>query len=199
MVEQDGRLSAQVAVLGSLLIDPSLVGQALERVRPEDFLTPKCRMVFEAIRSLYTEGRPTDPVTVRGRLGGKDGDSWTEYLLELMDLTPTAANVWEYTDQATGKRPTDWIDVVAWDARARFVQQYFRKGRVAVVEGRLQVRDYTGRDGSKRRAVEVVADSVYFGDSKPAPDSEGNADESQLPSPPPQDFADQDDDGELPF
>ena len=117
----------------------------------------------------------------------------------------------DYTDQATGKRPTDWIDVVAWDARARFVQQYFRKGRMAIVEGRLQVRDYTGRDGSKRRAVEVVAvsvkrravevvaDNVYFGDSKPAPDSEGNADESQLPSPPPQDFADQDDDGELPF
>ena len=105
----------------------------------------------------------------------------------------------DYTDQATGKRPTDWIDVVAWDARARFVQQYFRKGRMAIVEGRLQVRDYTGRDGSKRRAVEVVADSVYFGDSKPAPDSEGTADESQLPSPPPQDFADQDDDGELQF
>ena len=105
----------------------------------------------------------------------------------------------DYTDQATGKRPTDWIDVVAWDARARFVQQYFRKGRMAIVEGRLQVRDYTGRDGSKRQAVEVVADSVYFGDSKPAPDSEGNADEGQLPSPPPQDFADQDDDGELPF
>ena len=105
----------------------------------------------------------------------------------------------DYTDQATGKRPTDWIDVVAWDARARFVQQYFRKGRMAIVEGRLQVRDYTGRDGSKRRAVEVVADSVYFGDSKPTPDSEGNADERQLPSPPPQDFADQDDDGELPF
>lgn len=96
MVEQDGRLSAQVAVLGSLLIQPELVGQALEKIRPEDFLTPKCRMVFQAIKSLYTEGRPTDPVTVRGRLGGKDGDSWTEYLLELMDLTPTAANVWEY-------------------------------------------------------------------------------------------------------
>ena len=96
MVEQDGRLSAQVAVLGSLLIQPELVGQALEKIRPEDFFTPKCRMVFQAIKSLYTEGRPTDPVTVRGRLGGKDGDSWTEYLLELMDLTPTAANVWEY-------------------------------------------------------------------------------------------------------
>ena len=96
MVEQDGRLSAQVAVLGSLLIEPSLVGQALERVRPEDFLTHRCRMVFEAIRSLYAEGRPTDPVAVRDRLGGKDGDAWTEYLLELMGLTPTAANIWEY-------------------------------------------------------------------------------------------------------
>ena len=68
----------------------------------------------------------------------------------------------DYTDQATGKRPTDWIDVVAWDARARFVQQYFRKGRTAIVEGRLQVRDYTGRDGSKRRAVEVVADNIWL-------------------------------------
>ena len=105
----------------------------------------------------------------------------------------------DYTDQTTGKRPTDWIDVVAWDARARFVQQYFRKGRVAVVEGRLQVRDYTGRDGSKRRAVEVVADSVYFGDSKPAPDSEGNADESALPASQTGDFAELEDDGELPF
>ena len=96
MVEQDGRLSAQVAVLGSLLIQPELVGQALERVRPEDFLTPKCRMVFQAIKSLYTEGKPTDPVTILGKLRGKDGDSWAEYLMELMDLTPTANNIWEY-------------------------------------------------------------------------------------------------------
>ena len=95
MVERD-RLSAQVAVLGSLLIDPSLVGQALERIRPEDFLDPKCRMVFQAIRGLYTEGKPTDPVTVRGKLGGKEGDGWTEYLLELIELTPTAANLGEY-------------------------------------------------------------------------------------------------------
>ena len=105
----------------------------------------------------------------------------------------------DYTDQATGKRPCDWIDVVAWDARARFVQQYFRKGRVAVVEGRLQVRDYTGRDGSKRRAVEVVADNVYFGDSKPAPPSEGNADESALPASQAGAFSELDDDGEMPF
>ena len=105
----------------------------------------------------------------------------------------------DYTDQATGKRPCDWVDVVAWDARARFVQQYFRKGRMAIVDGRLQIRDYTGRDGSKRRAVEVVADSLYFGDSKAAPPSEGNVDESTLPTAPAQNFEDQDDDGELPF
>ena len=96
----------------------------------------------------------------------------------------------DYTDQATGKRPCDWVDVVAWDARARFVQQYFRKGRMAIVEGRLQIRDYTGRDGSKRRAVEVVADSLYFGDSKAVPPSEGNADESTLPTAPAQNFED---------
>ena len=90
------KLSAQVAVLGSLLIDDRLVGQALERIRPEDFLTPKCRMVFEAIRALFVEGRPTDAVTVRSRLGGREGDGWTQYLMELMELTPTAANIWEY-------------------------------------------------------------------------------------------------------
>lgn len=105
----------------------------------------------------------------------------------------------DYTDQATGERPCDWVDVVAWDARARFVQQYFRKGRMAIVEGRLQVRDYTGRDGVKRRAVEVVADNVYFGDSRAAAPSEGNADESTLPTAPAPNFEDQDDDGELPF
>ena len=95
MVTED-KLSAQVAVLGSLLIEPKLVGEALEQLRPEDFTTPKCRMVFEAIRSLYTEGRPTDPVTVRDKLGGRPEDAWSRYLLECMELTPTASNVWEY-------------------------------------------------------------------------------------------------------
>ncbi len=82
------KLSAQVAVLGSLLIEPRLVGQALERIRPEDFLTPKCRMVFQAIQALFAEGKPTDAVTVRSRLGGREGDGWTQYLMELMELTP---------------------------------------------------------------------------------------------------------------
>ena len=65
-----------------------------------------------------------------------------------------------------GERETDFIDVVAWRATAEFVSKYFTKGRMAVVEGRLQLRDWTDRDGNKRRAAEVVAENVYFGESK---------------------------------
>ena len=65
-----------------------------------------------------------------------------------------------------GEKETDFIDVVAWRSTAEYVSKYFTKGRMAVVEGRLQVRDYTDREGNKRRAAEVIADQVYFGDSK---------------------------------
>ena len=66
----------------------------------------------------------------------------------------------------SGEKETDFIDVVAWRSTAEFVSKYFTKGRMAVVEGRLQIRDWTHRDGGKRRSAEVVADNVYFGDSK---------------------------------
>ena len=66
----------------------------------------------------------------------------------------------------SGEKETDFIDVVAWRGTAEFVSKYFTKGRMAVVEGRLQIRDWTDRDGGKRRSAEVVADNVYFGDSK---------------------------------
>ena len=66
----------------------------------------------------------------------------------------------------SGEKETDWIDVVAWRNTAEFVSKYFTKGRMAIVEGRLQTRDWTDKDGNKRTAVEVVADNVYFGDSK---------------------------------
>ena len=136
-------------------------------------------------------------IVIMGRLGHEPEVRYTQSGKPVASFSLAVDR--DFKDKASGERATDWIDVVAWDAKAKFVQQYFHKGQQAVVEGRLQIRDYTGRDGTHRRAAEVVADSVYFGDSKPAPDSEGNADESQLPSPPPQDFADQDDDGELPF
>ena len=66
----------------------------------------------------------------------------------------------------SGEKETDFIDVVAWRTTAEFVSKYFAMGRMAVVIGRLQLRDWTDRDGNKRRAAEIVADSVYFGDSK---------------------------------
>lgn len=65
-----------------------------------------------------------------------------------------------------GEKETDFIDIVAWRNTAEFVSKYFTKGRMAVVEGRLQIRDWTDKDGGKRRTAEVIAENVYFGDSK---------------------------------
>lgn len=65
-----------------------------------------------------------------------------------------------------GEKETDWLDVVAWKNTAEFVSNYFSKGRMAVVEGRVQTRNYEDKNGNKRKVVEVVADNVYFGDSK---------------------------------
>ena len=110
----------------------------------------------------------------------------------------------------SGEKETDFIDIVAWRGTAEFVSKYFTKGRMAVVEGRLQIRDWTDRDGGKRRSSEVIADNVYFGDSK----REGGSDYSPAPAygtPAPSrgyaapaggqsDFAEiGEEDGELPF
>lgn len=103
-----------------------------------------------------------------------------------------------------GEKATDFIDIVAWRSGAEFVSKYFTKGRMAVVEGRLQIRDWTANDGTKRRSAEVIADNVYFGDSK----KEGG-NQTAVPAPAPVDYGmpsgDQfaelgdEDDGELPF
>ena len=66
----------------------------------------------------------------------------------------------------SGEKETDFIDIVAWRGTADFVSKYFAKGRMAIVEGRLQIRDWTDNNGGKRRSAEVVADNIYFGDSK---------------------------------
>ena len=76
---------------------------------------------------------------------------------------------------ADGTKATDFIEVVAWRTTAEFVSKYFANGRMAVVEGRLQIRDWTDKEGSKRRSAEVVADNVYFGDSKKEGDSSGGS------------------------
>ena len=72
----------------------------------------------------------------------------------------------DIANKDTGERETDFIDCVAWRGTGEFVGKYFSKGRMAVVSGRLQIRGWTDKDGNKRRTAEVVADSVYFGDSK---------------------------------
>ena len=112
----------------------------------------------------------------------------------------------------SGEKETDFIDIVAWRSTAEFVSKYFTKGRMAVVEGRLQIRDWTDRDGGKRRSAEVVAYNVYFGDSKrdggdsagynpgysPAPASRSAAPSNFSAGG--SDFAEiGEDDGELPF
>ena len=72
----------------------------------------------------------------------------------------------DFASSTTGEKETDFIDIVAWRNTAEFVSKYFTKGRMAVVCGRLQIRNWTDKEGNKRRSAEVVADNVYFGDSK---------------------------------
>lgn len=73
----------------------------------------------------------------------------------------------DFKDKQTGERPTYWIDCVAWSATAEFMSRYIsEKGRMAVVDGRLQTRTWQDKNGNNRKSVEVVAEHVYFGDSK---------------------------------
>ena len=97
-----------------------------------------------------------------------------------------------------GERQTDFIDIVAWRSTAEFVSKYFTKGSMAVVSGRLQIRDWTDREGGKRRSAEVIADNVYFGDSKPKEDGAPSAD-ADFGAPPSGFTPDFGDDGNMPF
>lgn len=79
----------------------------------------------------------------------------------------------DFKNKQTGERETDFINVVAWRQTAEFISRFFNKGRMAIVEGRLQIRQYTDKDGNKRTAAEVVADNIYFGDSRREGESGG--------------------------
>ena len=100
-----------------------------------------------------------------------------------------------------GEKECDFIDIVAWRSTGEFVSKYFTKGSMAVVSGRLQIRNWTDKDGNKRRSAEVVADSVYFGSSKRSIDS-GDSGGYNAPSNTEPQFSmldDEDDDSDLPF
>ena len=79
----------------------------------------------------------------------------------------------DYNPKDGAEKETDFIDCNAWRGTAEFVSKHFSKGSMAIVSGRLQIRNWTDKEGNKRRSAEVVADSVYFGDSKKS--SEGNS------------------------
>ena len=111
----------------------------------------------------------------------------------------------DYAAQGAEKE-TDFVDIVAWRSTAEFVSKYFSKGRMAVVSGRLQIRNWQDKEGNKRRSAEVVADNVYFGDSKRdgasggdyAPPAYGSP-ASTYSAPAGGGFAEIEEDGELPF
>jgi len=104
----------------------------------------------------------------------------------------------DFKNKESGEKETDFINCVAWRGTGEFVSRYFTKGSLAVVEGRLQMRRYTDRDGNKRIAAEVVADNVYFGGSKKQDPLDGlqqAADNYGVSG----QFEELPDDGELPF
>lgn len=68
--------------------------------------------------------------------------------------------------QQDGQKETDFLDVVAWRSTAEFAAKYFTKGRMAIVSGRLQIRNWEDKARNKRRSAEILADNIYFGDSK---------------------------------
>lgn len=113
----------------------------------------------------------------------QDGTAVTSFTVAVDD---------DFKSKATGEKKTYFLDVVAWRQLAESVCQYLGKGRMIVVEGKLTVRDWTDKDGNKRRNAEIIADNIYFGDSKK--DNEPRYDVT------PHEYAEVSDEaGELPF
>lgn len=101
---------------------------------------------------------------------------------------------------ADGEKETDFIDCVAWRQTGEFATKYFAKGRMAVVEGRLQIRPWTDKEGNNRRSAEVIVDNMYFGDSKRDGDTGGARPASGPVNVSANDWQEVDEDeGDLPF
>ena len=148
-------------------------------------------------------------ITIMGRLTHDPELRYTQSQTPVASFTLAVDR--DFGSRDGGEQQTDFIDCVAWRQTAEFVSKYFQKGSMAVVSGRLQIRDWTDREGGKRRSAEVVVDNIYFGESRRRDSSEGSSYDSRssyssyeaprsaspAPSSP---FSDLDDgDGELPF
>ena len=144
-------------------------------------------------------------ITLMGRLTRDPELRYTQSQTAVVSFTLAVDRDFGGRDGA--EKQTDFIDIVAWRQTAEFVSKYFTKGSMAVVSGRLQIRDWTDREGNKRRSAEVVADNVYFGESKRSRDdnaggyrSGNDSYQSYDSAPAASAFSDlSDTDGELPF
>ena len=153
-------------------------------------------------------------ITIMGRLTRDPELRYTQSQTPVASFTLAVDR--DYGGRDGGEKQTDFIDCVAWRQTAEFVSKYFQKGSMAVVSGRLQIRDWTDREGGKRRSAVVVVDKIYFGESRRRDSGEsgsyggnyGSSGESRSYSAPSSSssssnaspFAELDDgDGELPF
>ena len=149
-------------------------------------------------------------ITIMGRLTRDPELRYTQSQTPVASFTLAVDR--DFGSRDGGEKQTDFIDCVAWRQTAEFVNKYFTKGSMAVVSGRLQIRDWTDRDGGKRRSAEVVVDNMYFGESRRRDGDSGDSRSSSYSSygnsgsagkssaPAASAFAELDDgDGELPF
>ena len=143
-------------------------------------------------------------ITIMGRFTRDPELRYTQTNTQVASFTLAVDR--DFADKTTGDRPTDFIDCVAWRSTADFVSKYFSKGSLAVVSGRLQIRDWTDKEGNKRRNAEVIVENIYFGESKRRDSdsqtgygSPGVDSATHAPVDPKTGFDELDDESELPF
>lgn len=140
-------------------------------------------------------------ITIMGRLTRDPELRYTQSQTPVASFTLAVDR--DFQSKDSGEKQTDFIDCVAWRQTGEFVSKYFTKGSMAVVTGRLQIREWTDKEGNKRRSAEVVAERVYFGESKrrdSGDDYRDRAVESFDSSPKSSGFSELgNEDGELPF
>ena len=119
-------------------------------------------------------------VTIMGRLTRDPELRYTQSNTPVASFTLAVDR--DYSPKDGGNKETDFIDCVAWRSTAEFVSKYFSKGSLAAVSGRLQIRDWTDKDGNKRRNAEVIVDNMYFGESKRRDSETPYSSYSQSPS-----------------
>ena len=149
-------------------------------------------------------------ITIMGRLTRDPELRYTQSQTPVASFTLAVDR--DFGSRDGGEKQIDFIDCVAWRQTAEFVSKYFTKGSMAVVSGRLQIRDWTDREGGKRRSAEVVVDNMYFGESRRRDGDSGDSRSSSYSSygnsgsagkssaPAASAFSELDDgDGELPF